>query len=175
EIDEVDQAVYTDVNNGVYRAGFARTQTAYDAAVDQLFARLDVLEGHLSARRYLVGDTITEADIRLFVTLVRFDAAYHGQFKCNRRKLTEYPALWAYARDLFQTPGFGDTVDLHDIRWHYYWVLDMINPTRVVAVGPDTGRWLSPHHRDQLGGRPFGDGTPPPAPLPEDQVRHPVG
>lgn len=175
EIDELTGWIYTGLNNGVYRAGFARRQESYDAAVAEVFATLDELEQRLATRRYLVGDTITEADIRAFVSLVRFDAVYHTLFKCNRRLLSSYPALWGYSRDLFQTPGFGDTVDLVHIRRHYFAVLDMINPTRIVAVGPDPAAWLTPHHREQLGGRPFGDGTPPPPPLPADVVAHPVG
>jgi putative glutathione S-transferase len=115
----------------------------------------------LETRRYLMGDTITEADVRLFTTLARFDAVYHGHFKCNRQKLTELPVLWGYARDLFQTPGFGDTTDFPQIKRHYYIVHADINPTQVVPVGPDTSNWLTPHHREELGGSPFGDGTPP--------------
>jgi putative glutathione S-transferase len=120
EIDEVNKRVYTEVNNGVYRCGFAGTQKAYEAAYERLFTALDWLEERLSSQRYLVGDTITEADVRLFTTLVRFDSVYHTHFKCNRRKIAEYPALWAYARDLFQTPGFGDTGDFEQISRHYY-------------------------------------------------------
>jgi putative glutathione S-transferase len=108
-----------------------------------------------------VGDTITEADVRLFTTLVRFDAVYHGHFKCNRQKLSEMPVLWAYARDLFQTPGFGDTIDFVQIKQHYYIVHEDINPTGVVPRGPELGAWLSGHGREALGGRPFGEGTPP--------------
>jgi putative glutathione S-transferase len=168
EIDSLSREVYTDLNNGVYRAGFAPDQRRYDAAVATVFARLDALEERLSGRRYLVGDSITEADIKLFPTLVRFDAAYHGHFKCNIRKLSEYPALWAYARDLFQTPGFGDTTDLDHVRIHYYWVHTGINPTRIVAAGPDPRGWLTPHHREELGGSPFGAGTSPgPVPVGE--------
>ena len=109
-----------------------------------------------------MGGTITEVDIRLFTTLARFDAVYHGHFKCNRSKLTEMPVLWAYARDLFQTPGFGDTIDFVQIKQHYYLVHDEINPNQIVPRGPDLSGWLIPHGREQLGGRPFGDGTPPP-------------
>jgi putative glutathione S-transferase len=173
EIDTVMDEVFQDVNNGVYQAGFARSQEAYDQAFKRLFTRLDILSDRLRSRRYLVGDTLTEADIRLFTTLVRFDAVYHGHFKCNRRKLTEDPVLWAYARDLFQTPGFGDTVDFDHIKRHYYQVHTDINPTRIVPLGPDPARWLDPHHRDQLGGRPFGDGTPPPPPPPHEAVPAP--
>jgi putative glutathione S-transferase len=168
EIDEINAAVYRDVNNGVYRAGFAKGQGAYQKAYHQLFDRLDALSDRLSTRRYLVGDTITEVDIRLWVTLVRFDAVYHGHFKCNRAKLTEMPVLCAYARDLFQTPGFGDTIDFEQIKQHYYGVHAEINPTGIVPVGPDVSGWLTPHRREELGGRPFGDGTPP-GPPPEGE------
>ncbi|GAA1697037.1 hypothetical protein GCM10009765_52950 [Fodinicola feengrottensis] len=168
EIDEVAGKVFTDVNNGVYQCGFASTQKAYEEAYDKLFARLDWLSERLTDQRYLVGDTITEADVRLFTTLARFDAVYHGHFKCNRQKLAEMPVLWAYARDLFQTPGFGDTIDFEQIKQHYYEVHLTINPTGIVPVGPDVSTWATPHHRERLCGRPFGDGTPPrPPPEPE--------
>ena len=165
EIDEVAQLVFTDVNNGVYRCGFAGTQDAYEKSYRRLFDRLDLLSERLEGRRFLVGDTITEADVRLFTTLVRFDAVYHGHFKCNRQKLSEMPVLWAYARDLFQTPGFGDTIDFEHIKRHYYEVHTEINPTQIVPVGPDLANWLTPHGREALGGRPFGDGTPPGPPV----------
>jgi putative glutathione S-transferase len=161
EIDELNEAVFADVNNAVYQAGFARTEAAYRRAYDRLFRRLDLLAERLATRRYLVGDAITEADVRLFTTLVRFDAVYHNHFKCNRNKLTEQPVLWAYARDLFQTPGFGDTVDFDHIKRHYYLVHTDINPTGIVPAGPDLTNWTTPHGREALGGRPFGDGTPP--------------
>ena len=162
EMDEVNQLVFTDVNNGVYKTGFASSQSAYEESYDTLFARLDWLEERLTDRRFLVGDTITQADIRLWTTLVRFDAVYHGHFKCNRNKLTDMPALWAYARDLFQTPGFGDSIDFEQIKAHYYGVHTGINPTGVIPKGPRDPGWTTPHGREQLGGRPFGDGTPPP-------------
>ncbi|MEU6023817.1 glutathione S-transferase C-terminal domain-containing protein [Micromonospora sp. NPDC047134] len=175
EIDEVNAVVFRDVNNGVYRCGFAGSQEAYDKAYHRLFDRLDWLSERLAGQRYLVGDTITEADIRLFTTLVRFDPVYHGHFKCNRQKLTEMPVLWAYARDLFTTPGFGDTVDFDHIKRHYYEVHRDINPTGVVPLGPDLSNWLTPHGREALGGRPFGDGTPPPAPTdPVDPTHTPL-
>ncbi|UCZ61230.1 glutathione S-transferase family protein [Mycolicibacterium phocaicum] len=161
EIDSVAKRVYTEVNNGVYRCGFAGSQEAYDAAYDRLFTALDWLTERLSGQRYLVGDTITEADVRLFTTLARFDPVYHGHFKCNRSKLAEMSVLWAYARDLFQTPGFGDTVDFVQIKQHYYIVHADINPTQIVPKGPVLVNWLTPHGREALGGRPFGDGTPP--------------
>ncbi|MEV6389200.1 glutathione S-transferase C-terminal domain-containing protein [Nocardia xishanensis] len=170
EIDEVNDVVFRDVNNGVYRCGFAGAQDAYEAAYDRLFARLDWLSDRLAGQRFLVGDTITEADVRLFTTLVRFDAVYHGHFKCNRQKLSELPVLWAYARDLYQTPGFGDTIDFAQIKTHYYVVHTDINPTKVVPKGPDLGNWLTPHGREELGGRPFGDGTPPPPPPLSERV-----
>ena len=170
EMDEVMELVYRDVNNGVYRCGFAGSQDAYDKAYRQLFDRLDWLEERLTTQRYVVGDTITEADVRLFTTLVRFDSVYHGHFKCNRNKLNEMPALWAYARDLFSTPGFGDTIDFDHIKRHYYEVHTDINPTAIVPVGPDLSNWLTPHGREAMGGRPFGDGTPPPPPRPDEIV-----
>jgi putative glutathione S-transferase len=150
EIDAVNEDVFRDVNNGVYRCGFARSQEAYDAAYDRLFNGLDWLSDRLSAQRYLVGDTLTEADVRLFTTLARFDAVYHGHFKCNRNKLTEMPVLWAYARDLFQTPGFGDTVDFDHIKRHYYCTHPHINPTGIVPRGPDLLGWSTPHGREAL-------------------------
>lgn len=147
EIDAINAVTYEEVNVQVYRAGFAPTQDSYDRAVRVLFNRLDELEKQLTDRRYLTGDTLTEADIRLWTTLVRFDAVYHGHFKCNIRKLTEYPALWGFTRDLFQTPGIGDTVDFDHILRHYYVVHDHINPTRIVAHGPDPAGFLTPHGR----------------------------
>ncbi|WP_026918028.1 glutathione S-transferase family protein [Gordonia shandongensis] len=165
EIDEVNALVYRDVNNGVYRCGFAGSQEAYDSAYDQLFSRLDWLSDRLSGQRYLVGDTITEADIRLFTTLARFDAVYHGHFKCNREKLSEMPVLWAYARDLFQTPGFGDSTRFDHIKSHYYEVHRDINPSGIVPKGPDLSNWHSAHGREALGGAPFGAGTAPTRPV----------
>jgi glutathionyl-hydroquinone reductase len=170
EIDHVSKLVFKDVNNGVYRCGFAGSQHAYEKAYQRLFDRLDWLEERLAHRRYLVGDTITEADVRLFTTLARFDAVYHGHFKCNRQKLTEFGVLWAYARDLFQTPGFGDTIDFDQIKTHYYVVHTDLNPTRIVPAGPDLSGWLTPHHREELGGRPFGEGTPPGPPSAAETV-----
>jgi putative glutathione S-transferase len=170
QIDLINRAVYSDVNNGVYRAGFAGSQQAYERAYALLFDRLDWLSDRLNRQRFLLGDTITEADVRLFTTLVRFDAVYHGHFKCNRSKLSELPVLWAYARDLFTTPGFGDTVDFVHIKSHYYEVHRDINPTGIVPAGPDLAGWLEPHGRQALGGNPFGDGTPPAPPSPAEVV-----
>lgn len=148
EIDEVAELVYQDVNNGVYKAGFAGKQESYERAYDRLFARLDWLEERLSRQRYLVGEQITEADIRLFTTLARFDPVYHGHFKCNRNKLSEMPVLWAYARDLYQTPGFGENTNFDHIKAHYYQVHTDINPTGIVPKGPDLANWLTPHGRE---------------------------
>ncbi|MEU4672845.1 glutathione S-transferase C-terminal domain-containing protein [Amycolatopsis sp. NPDC023774] len=170
EIDDVADKVFHDVNNGVYKAGFAGSQEAYEKAYNALFARLDWLSERLATQRYLVGDTITEADVRLFTTLVRFDAVYHGHFKCNREKLAEMPVLWAYTRDLFQTPGFGDTIDFDQVKEHYYVVHRSINPTGIIPAGPDLSGWLTPHGREELGGRPFGDGTPPGPPIESEKV-----
>ncbi|GAB3414940.1 glutathione S-transferase family protein [Flindersiella endophytica] len=144
EIDEVAELVFHDVNNGVYKCGFATTQSAYEEAYDALFARLDWLEQRLTDRRYLVGDQLTEADVRLFTTLVRFDAVYHNHFKCNRNKLTELPALWAYARRLYHLPGFGETVDFDQIKRHYYATHHQINPSGIVPKGPDLSGWEQP-------------------------------
>src|SRR5215470_10476206 len=170
DINHVNELVFTAVNNGVYRAGFAGSQEAYEQAYTGLFRRLDWLSQRLAGQRYLVGDTVTEADVRLFTTLARFDAVYHGHFKCNRSKLTELPVLWAYARDLFQTPGFGDTTDFEHIKRHYYVVHRGINPTGIVPAGPDLSGWLAPHDREHLGGRPFGDGTPPGPPPSQETI-----
>ena len=150
EMDDVMDRVFTDVNDGVYRCGFAGSQEAYDEAYERLWATLDWLEERLADRRYLMGDSITEADVRLFTTLARFDVVYHGHFKCNRNKLVEMPNLWAYARDLYQTPGFGETVDFEQIKRHYYVVQSDVNPSGIVPQGPDTDPWLQLHDRDRF-------------------------
>ncbi len=137
EIDEINGRVYEHVNNGVYRAGFATSQESYEQAVVGLFGMLDELDERLANRRYLVGARLTEADVRLFTTLVRFDAVYVGHFKCNLRRIADYPHLSGYLRDLYQTEGFGETVDLDHIKRHYYVTHASINPTRVVPVGPE--------------------------------------
>ncbi len=147
EMEQVMDRVFVDVNNGVYECGFAGSQEAYDEAYDRLWSALDWLEDRLSDPRYLMGDAITEADVRLFTTLARFDAVYHGHFKCNRNKLTEMPHLWGYARDLFQTPGFGETIDFDQIKTHYYVVHKDLNPSGVVPKGPDPAVWQTPHGR----------------------------
>jgi putative glutathione S-transferase len=150
EMEEVMQRVFTEVNNGVYRCGFAGSQAAYDDAYDRLWTAMDWLEERLADRRYLMGGTITEADVRLFTTLARFDAVYHGHFRCNRNKLTEMPVLWGYARDLFQTAGFGETIDFGQIKTHYYVVHTELNPSGIVPKGPDPSGWRTPHRRDAL-------------------------
>ena len=137
EIDAVNARVYPGLNNGVYRAGFARRQDAYEGAAEDVFATLDGLEERLSQRPYLVGDQLTEADIRTFTTLVRFDAVYYGHFKCNRRALKDYPALWDYTRALYQHPAIRPTVNFLHIKRHYYMSHRWINPTGIVPIGPD--------------------------------------
>jgi putative glutathione S-transferase len=151
EIDEINARVYSTVNNGVYKAGFATTQGAYEEAVEPLFESLEWLDGRLSERRYLLGDRITEADWRLFTTLLRFDPVYVGHFKCNKRRIVDYPNLWPYVRDLYQVPGVADTVHMDHIKSHYYASHDTINPTRIVPVGPDID-FTEPHGRDKLSG-----------------------
>jgi putative glutathione S-transferase len=150
EMDDVMERVFTEVNNGVYRCGFAGSQEAYDEAYERLWNTLDWLEDRLTDRRYLMGPTITEADVRLFTTLARFDPVYHGHFKCNRQKLSELPALWGYARDLFQTPAFGDNTDFGQIKQHYYVVQTDVNPSQIVPQGPDLSGWRTPHGRERL-------------------------
>ena len=136
EIDTINEFVYDRVNNGVYRAGFARRQEAYDEAFGALFAALDELEQRLGRQRFLVGDQITEADWRLFPTLVRFDAVYYGHFKCNQRRLIDYPNLWRYTRDLYRQPGIVPTVAMEQIKRHYYTTHDFLNPSRIIPDGP---------------------------------------
>ena len=147
EMDQVMERVFTEVNNGVYRCGFAGSQEAYDAAYTRLWEAMDWLEARLADRRYLMGDAITEADVRLYTTLARFDAVYHGHFKCNRQKLTEMPNLWAYARDLYSIPAFGENTDFDQIKAHYYVVHTDINPSGIIPQGPDTSVWREPHGR----------------------------
>jgi putative glutathione S-transferase len=149
-IDRVNELVYHNVNNGVYRCGFAGTQAAYDEAFVQLFDTLDALEARLDNQRYLAGDRLTEADWRLFTTLVRFDAVYYSHFKCNQRRLVDYPNLWSYTRELYQVPGVADTVDLDHIKRHYYYSHESINPSRIVPKGPLIDFNL-PHDRARLG------------------------
>jgi putative glutathione S-transferase len=149
EIDELNDYIYANVNNGVYRAGFATTQAAYEEAATALFAALDTLEERLAKRRYLTGAAITEADWRFFTTLVRFDPVYFGHFKCNRRRIVDYPSLWGYVCDLYQQPGISATVDIELIKRHYYGSHKTINPHLIVPIGPaiDYG---TPHDRARL-------------------------
>ncbi len=149
EIDHLNEMIYEDVNNGVYRAGFATTQRAYEQAARRLFGTLDRLEDRLSGQRYLLGDRVVETDVRLFVTLIRFDAVYHGHFKCNLRRIVDYPNLFGYMKDLYQSDGIADTVNFDHIKRHYYMTHHDINPTRIVPLGPDQDL-RSPHHRERI-------------------------
>jgi len=148
-VDAVITDIYEPINNGVYRAGFATSQAAYDEAIDDLFAALDRWNDHLADQRYLVGDTLTEADLCLFTTLVRFDQVYHTHFMCNRQQIHEYEHLWPYTRDLYQTPGVAETVEMDHIKEHYYTTHPDVTPTGIIARGPDLD-WEAPHDRDQL-------------------------
>ena len=145
-IDEMNGFVYPNVNNGVYRAGFATSQAVYEQAVSELFAALEVLEQRLAQHRYLTGARITEADWRLFTTLLRFDAVYHGHFKCNLKRIADFPNLWGFTRELYQWPGVAATVNMDHIKGHYYRSHDMINPTRIVPLGPQLD-FGAPHGR----------------------------
>jgi putative glutathione S-transferase len=146
EIDAINERVYETVNNGVYLAGFARRQGAYERAFARLFDSLDWLEGLLSQRRYLLGEQVTEADWRLFPTLARFDEVYNLHFRCNRRRVVDYPSLWGYARELYQWPGIAKTVAMEQIKRHYYTTHDELNPKRIIPVGPGYD-WGEPHGR----------------------------
>lgn len=147
EIDQWNRFIYPAINNGVYRCGFATTQEAYNTAFDELFAALDTVEAHLATSRYLVGRTLTEADWRLFTTLIRFDAVYVGHFKCNRQRIADYPNLQGYLKELYQYPGVAETVNFDHIKRHYYFSHTMINPTGIVPKGPAL-ELLTPHGRD---------------------------
>jgi len=150
EIDRWNDLIYRSVNNGVYRAGFAVTQDKYETAVRSLFETLNSIEEHLGRHRYLCGARLTEADWRLFTTLVRFDAVYHGHFKCNLQRLSDFPSLWGYTRELYQIPGVAATVDMRQIKEHYYRSHTRINPTGIVPLGP-TIDFGEPHGRELLG------------------------
>lgn len=145
-IDEWNERLYDPLNNGVYRAGFATTQEAYEKAFHEVFDMLDMLEAHLTVSRYLTGSAITEADWRLFVTLVRFDSVYYSHFKCNRQRIADYPALFAYLRELYQLPGIAETVQFDHIKAHYYGAMLAMNPTGIVPLGPQTDL-TAPHNR----------------------------
>jgi putative glutathione S-transferase len=146
-IERWNERIYHTINNGVYRCGFARSQAAYDAACTELFTTLDDIDQHLATHRYLCGDRLTLADVRLFTTLFRFDAVYHGLFKCDRQRLRDYPHLWPYARDLYQQPGVADTCDLDIIRRDYYGNLFPLNPGGIIPLGPSSQAWQQPHQR----------------------------
>ena len=148
-IEEVNKRVYSTVNNGVYKSGFATSQEAYDEAVTTLFESLDWLEDRLGSRRYLMGDRITEADWRLVTTLFRFDPVYHLHFKCNRKRLIDYPNLWAFARELYQWPGVAETVNFDHIVRHYHYSHESINPHRIIPINPVLD-WSEPHGRERL-------------------------
>jgi len=149
EIDEWNAFVYPNLNNGVYRAGFATTQEAYEEAATAVFAALDKIERQLSTRRYLTGPKLTEADIRLFTTLIRFDPVYHGHFKCNLRRVIDYTNVWGYVRDIYQLQGIASTVHIDFIKRHYYGSHANLNPTRIVPIGPALD-YLTPHNRDRI-------------------------
>ncbi|AXT40419.1 glutathione S-transferase family protein [Alteromonas sp. BL110] len=149
EIDTINNMVYHDINNGVYKAGFATTQEAYQEAVSALFDSLDRVEERLSKQRYLVGNQITEADWRLFTTLIRFDVVYHGHFKCNKKQIADYPNIYGYMKELYQVPGVAETVNFDHIKRHYYYSHTMINPTQIIPVGPEQDL-MSPHDRDKF-------------------------
>ena len=158
EIDSINERVYATLNNGVYKSGFATTQDAYEAAVFPLFETLDWLEERLAERRYLVGERFTEADIRLWTTLIRFDAVYVGHFKTNLRRLVDYPNLWAYTREIYQHPLVRPTVDFAHIKQHYYVSHTSVNPTGIVPAGPLVD-YDAPHDRSRLPGQPWGEGA----------------
>jgi len=151
EIEAVSTLIYHAVNIGVYKAGLATSQAAYEEAFDALFATMDALNDRLARRRFLLGSQLSEADIRLFPTLARFDAVYYILFKCNLHRLIDYRHLWDYARDLYQRPGFGETTDFDQIKRHYYQTQSWVNPSRIVPKGPFVN-WLEPHNRDRLSG-----------------------
>jgi putative glutathione S-transferase len=149
KVDEINARIYSDINNGVYKSGFATSQSAYDKAVATLFDGLDWVEGILSQNRYLTGAQITEADWRLFTTLVRFDPVYHLHFKCNRRRIIDYPNIWAYTRELYQWPGVADTIHFNHIVRHYHYSHESINPHRIIPINPVID-WMEPHGREAL-------------------------
>lgn len=150
DIDALNDILFHEVNNGVYKAGFAKSQQAYEQAYDVLFARLDQLEERLSTRRYLLGDQITDADVRLYVTLARFDVAYYSVFRTNRNRIVDFPNLWNYAKDLYQTPGFGDTTDFEAIKRGYQLGNHAENPYQILGKGPDVSIWNESHDRNRF-------------------------
>ena len=153
EIDRIVEEIYQPINNGVYRAGFADSQQAYDEAIDDLFAALDRWDETLADQRYLLGEQLSLADLRLFATLVRFDSVYHTHFMCNKNRVVDYPNLWGHTRDIYQLPGIAETVNMEHIKEHYYRTHPEVNPKRIVARGPDLP-FSAPHDRDELPGEP---------------------
>lgn len=174
EMEEVNKYVFRAINNGVYRCGFAGTQEAYEAAYHELWEALDWVEERLGQQRYMVGEHITETDIRLFATLIRFDPVYSGHFKYSRSKMAEMHNIRGYLQELFQIPGFGDTTDFTEIKQHYYVVHTEINPTKVIPVGPNMDWLMDRHDRDRFGGQPFTEGTTLPGDLlPGEEIKNP--
>nr|WP_235801855.1 glutathione S-transferase C-terminal domain-containing protein [Ureibacillus manganicus] len=157
EIDYLSEVIFHDINNGVYKCGFARSQEAYEEAYDVLFNRLDELEERLATKRFLFGDYITDADVRLYTTLVRFDVAYYAAFKTNRNRIVDFPNLWGYLRDLYQTPGFGDTTNFHAIKLHYHLsnhiASDDQKSFNILPKGPDTSIFITTHNRENISGK----------------------
>ena len=175
EMEEINEFIFRKFNNGVYRAGFSAAQDAYEKAYSDVFEVLDWLEERLATRRFIMGEHITETDIRTYTTLIRFDAVYHGHFKTNRNKISEMPNVYGYLRELFQTPGFGDTTDFTEIKQHYYLVHREVNPMQTVPAGPDISGLAQPHGRDHLPGAPFAEGTSLPGTVPEtERVKNPT-
>ena len=174
EMEKINYYIFKSINNGVYRCGFAGSQEAYESAYEFMWEALDWVEDRLGKQRYMIGDHITETDIRLFVTLIRFDPVYYSHFKCSRHKMAELPNIRGYLQELFQIPGFGDTTDFTEIKQHYFMVHTEINPTKIVPVGPDMSWLMEPHDRDRFGGQPFADGTTLPGALPAgEEVKNP--
>lgn len=174
EMEEINDYIFHNINNGVYRCGFAGSQEAYEAAYVQLWEALDWVEERLGKQRYMVGNHITETDIRLFVTLIRFDPVYYSHFKCSRTKMAEMPNIRGYLQELFQIPGFGDTTDFTEIKEHYFIVHTEINPTKIVPVGPNMEWLMEDHDRDRFGSQPFAAGTVLPCPVPKgEEVKNP--
>ena len=175
EMEEINDFIFRQFNNGVYRAGFSASQEAYEQAYEDVFEVLDWLEERLANRRFIMGEHITETDIRAYATLIRFDAVYHGHFKTNRNKISEMPNVYGYVRELFQIPGFGDTTDFKEIKQHYYIVHREVNPTQVVPAGPDLSGLAQPHGRGHLPGAPFAEGTTLPGKLPDaERLKNPL-
>lgn len=175
EMEEVNEKIFRAINNGVYRCGFTPSQEKYEEAYREFWEALDWVEERLGKQRYMIGDHITETDIRLFVTLIRFDPVYYGHFKVSRHKTSELPNIRGYMQELFKIPGFGDTTDFTEIKQHYYMVHKEVNPMQTVPVGPDMSWLAEPHDRDRFGGSPFADGqSAPSGPLPEgEHIKNP--